>query len=189
MIQIIGIIEVSIFYFAYFFKLFMQKKKGISTNQLGKGTKSRKTIVIETMLRISSMVIVFATLISAICNTSIISIYYFRYLGLVLLGVGTCIFIIAMMTMRDSWRAGIPKEDKTKLVNTGIYKYSRNPAFVGFDLTYIGASLAYSNIALVMISIITIVLMHLQILEEEKFLESAFGLEYVNYKSKVSRYF
>lgn len=48
--------------------------------------------------------------------------------------------------MRDSWRAGIDRTQKTKIINTGIYRYSRNPAFVGFDLLYIGMRLAFSNI-------------------------------------------
>ncbi len=43
--------------------------------------------------------------------------------------------------MKDSWRAGIPDSDKTELVTTGIYKYSRNPAFLGFDLQYMGVLL------------------------------------------------
>ena len=40
--------------------------------------------------------------------------------------------------MRDFWRAGIPETDKTELVTEGIYQISRNPAFLGFDLLYIG---------------------------------------------------
>ena len=45
MIQIIGVIEVLIFYVAYFLKLINQRKKGIKTNQLGIGNKSRKTVM------------------------------------------------------------------------------------------------------------------------------------------------
>ena len=40
--------------------------------------------------------------------------------------------------MRDFWRAGISETDKTELVTEGIYQISRNPAFLGFDLLYIG---------------------------------------------------
>ena len=39
MIQIIGILELIIFYTAYFVKILNQKKKGIITDQLGKGKK------------------------------------------------------------------------------------------------------------------------------------------------------
>jgi protein-S-isoprenylcysteine O-methyltransferase Ste14 len=110
-------------------------------------------------------------------------------LGLGLFAIGTGLFITAMVTMRDSWRAGITHEDKTTIVTSGIYKFSRNPAFLGFDLTYIGACFTFGNILLIIVAAITITLMHLQILEEEKFLESAFQVDYMNYKRKVRRYF
>ena len=70
MIQIIGVIEVLIFYVAYFLKLINQRKKGIKTNQLGIGNKSRKIVIIESLLRFSSTAIVIVVLVSAILNTS-----------------------------------------------------------------------------------------------------------------------
>lgn len=48
--------------------------------------------------------------------------------------------------MRDSWRAGISETDKTELVTEGIYQISRNPAFLGFDLLYIGILLEHKGI-------------------------------------------
>lgn len=189
MIQIIGVIEVLIFYVAYFLKLFNQRKKGIKTNQLGIGNKSRKTVIIESLLRFSSTAIVIVVLVSAILNTSLFSNQMIRGIGLALLGLGTCLFIIAMVTMQDNWRAGIPEKDKTDMVTTGIYTISRNPAFLGFDLTYIGASLAFGNIIVLILTALTIALMHLQILEEEKYLETTFGNRYDTYKNKVGRYF
>ena len=189
MIQIIGVIEVLIFYVAYFLKLINQRKKGIKTNQLGIGNKSRKTVIIESLLRFSSTAIVIVVLVSAILNTSLFSNQMIRGIGLALLGLGTCLFIIAMVTMQDNWRAGIPEKDKTDMVTTGIYTISRNPAFLGFDLTYIGASLAFGNIIVLILTALTIALMHLQILEEEKYLETTFGNRYDTYKNKVGRYF
>lgn len=188
MIQIIGVIEVLIFYVAYLLKLINQRKKGIKTNQLGIGNKSRKTVIIESLLRFSSTAIVIVVLVSAILNTSLFSNQMVRGIGLVLLGLGTCLFIIAMVTMQDNWRAGIPEKDKTDMVTTGIYTISRNPAFLGFDLTYIGASLAFGNIIVLILTALTIALMHLQILEEEKYLETTFGNRYDTYKNKVGRY-
>lgn len=188
MIQIFGIIMVLIFYVAYFSKLINQKSRGIKTNQLGRGRKTKQNIVIETLLRIATILIVIVMLGSAILNTTLFTSNLLRAIGLGLLFLGTCIFIIAMVTMKDNWRAGITHEDKTSIVTNGIYMFSRNPAFLGFDLTYIGACLAFGNIILIVITVITIILMHMQILQEEKFLESTFQQEYRAYKSKVRRY-
>lgn len=189
MIQLIGIIEVILFYTAYFYKLLNQKRKGIKTNQLGKGNKSRKAVIVESLLKISTVLIAAIMFISAIFNVSMFADQTIRLTGLVLYGLGTCLFIIAMVTMRDSWRAGIPDKDKTEMVTSGIYKVSRNPAFLGFDLTYIGACLAFGNMVMLIAAVFTIIMMHLQILEEEKYLESTFGGSYTAYKERVGRYF
>ncbi|SHO48109.1 methyltransferase family protein [Anaerocolumna xylanovorans] len=189
MIQIIGIIEILIFYIAYFLKLSNQKSRGIKTNQLGEGNKLIRTIIIEKLLRIFSTVITIVMMISAITNTFLFESLIIRGLGLMIFGLGTCIFITAMITMQDNWRAGIPDQDKTTMVTSGIYKISRNPAFLGFDLTYIGVSITFGNVVLIIMAVLAVTLMHLQILEEEEFLEETFGSQYSNYKKRVGRYF
>lgn len=189
MIQIIGMIEILIFYVAYFIKLIGQKRRGIKTNQLGHGTKSRRTIIIELQLKIMSMFIVVAMVASVVLDTARFTEQVIRSLGLILFAIGIYLFITAMVTMKDSWRAGIPSEEKTTMISSGIFRFSRNPAFLGFDLTYIGVCLAFGNLVLFIIATITIITLHLQILEEEKFLENTFKEEYLTYKRKVGRYF
>lgn len=188
-LQVIAILELAIFYIAYFSKMIIQRKKGIQTNQLGVGSKGTRTLRIEKILQVASFLIVPTTLISILLNTTWYCNERLRYVGLVFVFLGDIFFIIAMKTMRDSWRAGIPKTDKTEIITNGIYKISRNPAFLGFDLTYIGFMIAFDNVVLFLISLFVIVAMHLQILEEEKFMEVTFGDKYLNYKKKVGRYF
>lgn len=188
MIQPLGIIMIVAFYIAYFLKLLNQRQRGIQTNQLGRGNKAEKTVVIEILLRISTSVMAIVMFVSAVLNITIFTSPYIRGLGVILFGLGTSLFILAMVTMKDSWRAGIPDEDKTAIVTTGIYQYSRNPAFLGFDLTYLGACLSFGNLIVFICSAVTIILMHLQILEEEKYLEKTFKNQYLVYKNKVGRY-
>ena len=111
--------------------------------------------------------------------------------GLILMALGLTAFITAMTPMKTNWRAGYSKGQNTKLVTTGIYKYSRsrNPAFVGFDLLYIGCALAFPNPANIGVTLASITFFHLQILGEEKFLADTFGQKYTDYKAKVLRYF
>ena len=90
--------------------------------------------------------------------------------------------------MRDSWRAGIPEHDKTEMVTTGIYSISRNPAFLGFDLVYLGFLLMFFNPVLLVFTIFAVVMLHLQILQEEKFMADTFGSEYEKYRKHVFRY-
>ena len=102
--------------------------------------------------------------------------------------LGDVIFLLSGLCMKDSWRAGIPAKDKTELVTTGIYRFSRNPAFLGFDLMYIGILLLYGNLLTLGVSAFAIVMLHLQILQEERYLVNTFGAPYQEYCHHVSRY-
>ena len=104
-----------------------------------------------------------------------------------ILGVG--VFVVSVLTMRDSWRAGVPNDEKTELVTSGIYAYSRNPAFLGFDLIYLSILFMFFNWGLFIITVSAIVMLHLQIVHvEEDFLIKTFGEEYLDYRKKVCRY-
>lgn len=186
--QITGLILLAVYYTAYFIKMLGQKKKGIQTTQLGVGEKVKRTVIIEKTLQIVSFLSVIAEIVSLIRNTGGQISAELRLTGLGLAAFGTMIFIIAMLTMQDSWRAGIAQKDSTSLVTKGIYQISRNPAFLGFDLIYIGICITFFNVILLFISLLGILMMHLQILEEEKFLPTVFGAEYEAYRKRVGRY-
>lgn len=189
---ILGLIILFSFYGSYFAKMFLQSKAGIKTNQMGKGSKPRKTLVIEFALKTITLLTAVIQLLSILSNKNLLILIQNDlavYTGFVVSSVGVVVFIISMATMRDSWRAGINITKETKMVTTGIYKYSRNPAFVGFDLFYFGLALAFSNIFNILFACASILILHLQILEEEKFLPTVFGRDYLCYKKKTGRYF
>lgn len=187
MYRIMALIFIGIFYGIYIAKMVMQKIKGIQTDQMAKGKKGR-LFYIELLLKISTYSVVFVELISVFLTQSWLGLVA-KLFGVIFCCVGNCIFGMAVYTMRDSWRAGIPgKEEETKIIKNGIYKYSRNPAFLGFDLVYIGILLMYFNPVLLVFTIFAMVMLHLQILEEEKYLPTVFGDEYLEYKKETKRY-
>ena len=109
--------------------------------------------------------------------------------SLIILAIAVIVFIVSVLQMKDNWRAGVQREEKTELVTTGIYSISRNPAFLGFDLMYIGIVIAFFNWYLCIATGIVLVLFHLQIVNvEEEFLIEAFGDDYIKYRKKVCRY-
>ena len=183
---IIALAIIFIFYLIYFTKMFLQKKQGIKTNQIG-SRKEKKLHIIETLMAIATYSIVLVEVISIFTNFNY-SINIIRIIGAILGFMGDLVFLLAITCMKDSWRAGIPKSDKTKLVTNGIYKISRNPAFLGFDLVYIGILLLYFNPIHLIFTLFAIIMFHLQILQEEKFMEATFKEEYIDYKKKVFRY-
>lgn len=143
---------------------------------------------IEITMKISAVLVFVVGLVSVLLGTSCCSAP-FRFIGAAVSVIGTAAFISSVLTMRDSWRAGVPENDKTELVTRGIYQISRNPAFLGFDLLYVGILMMFFNWVLCVVSAFAIVMYHLQIVNvEEEFLLTAFGDEYLKYKKKVCRY-
>ena len=192
--KITALILMAIFYTAYLWKKLAQKRQGIKTNQIGKGNKPKKVLLIERLMGIATFTIIPTEVASIIMYPSLCLITpngwseLLRWSGLTLTALGIAFFITAMITMSDSWRAGIPDKDKTILIQNGIYRISRNPAFVGFDLMYIGLFIAFPNIIHLVFAIFPIVMLHLQILQEESFCYKTFGKEYELYHKKVRRY-
>lgn len=185
--KLFSIICMCAFYTIYLYKLVSLNKKSIKTNQAGKGNKEKKVIVTEKVMSFSNLLVILAMLLSIVLlnpsnNTIIIVVSLLCSLLSILL------FLLATITMKDSWRVGIPLE-KTNIVTNGIYKWSRNPAFVGFDLLYISNTLLYFNIPLLFSSIFAIVMLHIQIFQEEKFMLKTFNNEYKKYKKQTLRYF
>lgn len=186
--QISAIAVLLIFYGIYIGKMTAQRKKGIKTDQMAQGKKKGRLFYTELILKISTYTVVLVEVISIFAGYSMIGIAG-KYAGLCVALSGDLIFGMAVWTMRDSWRAGIAESDKTNMVKEGIYQWSRNPAFLGFDLVYIGILLMYCNWILFGFSVLSMVMLHLQILQEEKFLPTVFGDEYLEYKKHTLRYF
>lgn len=182
-----SIVLLLVFYGIYFGKMLGQKKKGIRTNQIAKGDKAEELMYIEFIMKIATIGVPVYELVSVLWGINKAS-ENMRIAGLIIATVGVMIFGLSVYTMRDSWRAGIPESDRTKMVSEGIYSISRNPAFCGFDLTYIGILLMFFNIPLLVFTCFAIFTLHLQILQEEKYLEKVFGIEYREYRRKVFRY-
>lgn len=186
--KIIIICIMIIFYGSYFLKSIILKKRGIKTNQLGiKKIGLERRIEID--IKIMSIITIIIELLSIILNTSFFP-FILRWFGVCLSIIGVIFFIFSIINMKNNWRAGVSYVDKTNLVTSGIYKISRNPAFLGFYLLYIGILVVFFNVILLIITIITIIFFHLQIvLVEEKFLKNEFNNEYLEYKKTTCRYF
>ncbi len=181
-----ALLVLTLFYGIYFTKMLLQKHRGIRTRQIGT-RKERGIHTVEVLMSVATLCIVPAQLASIVFGWSVLPAGA-RFTGFCIGILGDTIFLISVLCMKDSWRAGIPEKDKTELVTGGIYSFSRNPAFLGFDFMYIGVALMYLNILTAAFTIFAIVMLHLQILQEEKYMETTFGESYLQYKKKVFRY-
>lgn len=176
----------ALFYGIYFTKMLVQKKHGIRTHQIGR-RKEKALRTVEVLMSAATFGIVPVQLASVLFGLSCLPDSA-RFTGFLLALLGDGIFLAAVLFMKDSWRAGIPESDKTALVTGGVYALSRNPAFLGFDFMYFGVLFMYCNPFTAFFTVFAVVMLHLQILQEEKYMTAAFGEPYLEYKRTVSRY-
>ena len=184
--SILAILVLAVFYGIYFAKMLAQKRRGIRTRQIGR-RKEKDIHTVELLMSAATLGAPIAQLLSIAFGWNHIPAGA-RFTGFCIAMLGDAVFLLSVLCMKDSWRAGIPDRDQTELVTAGIYRYSRNPAFLGFDFMYIGVLLMYFNFLTAFFSVFAIVMLHLQILQEERYLAAVFGGAYAEYKKHVCRY-
>ena len=175
-----------IFYGIYFAKMLAQRRQGIQTRQIGR-VKEKSVHIVELLMSIATLAAPVIQILSLIFGWNHMPANA-RFTGFCLGMLGDIIFLASVLCMEDSWRAGIPDKDRTTLVTTGIYRYSRNPAFLGFDFMYVGMLLMYFNLSMLVVSAFAIIMLHLQILQEERYLTENYGESYREYRKHVFRY-
>ena len=183
---VLALAVLALFYGTYFAKMLFQRRQGIETRQIGR-RKEKSIHTTELWMSVATLGAPAAQLLSMVLGWNYIPAGA-RFTGFCTGMLGDLIFLVSVLCMKDSWRAGIPDKDKTVLVTDGIYRFSRNPAFLGFDFMYIGVLLMYFNPLTAILSLFAIVMLHLQILQEEKYLTATFGDAYTAYKMRVFRY-
>ena len=82
-----------------------------------------------------------------------------------------------------------PRREVTAIVDTGLYRFSRNPGYVGAGAVQVVVGLLLNNAWIVLMVIPAMVVIHRWVvLGEEAHLEAKFGEEYLKYKARVRRW-
>ena len=114
---------------------------------------------------------------------------FIKWIGLGLAALGFILGVLALIEFRRARTTTDPKKPTQKFVTSGIYRYTRNPIYLGFVFMLIGLPLdmgIYWGIILVW-PLITF-MNNLIIKHEEAYLEKKFKEQYVDYKSRVGRW-
>lgn len=116
---------------------------------------------------------------------------YQAWLGCALIAIGAAfdlISIFGFMRM-ETTVSPLSPENTSSLVSNGLYRFSRNPMYLGLLLILAGIAVllgALLNIGVLAGFIVYITVF--QIKPEEAKLEKIFGAEYVSYKGRVGRW-
>jgi protein-S-isoprenylcysteine O-methyltransferase Ste14 len=83
---------------------------------------------------------------------------------------------------------GVIEEQQTALVESGIYRYSRNPYFLAYLLMFAAYTVLLQSALLLGLSAIGFILVHAMVLREEKHLAMLHPQAYREYCQRVPRY-
>ncbi len=112
-----------------------------------------------------------------------------RIAGIAVFFLGFFIGIPAVIQMRKARTTPNPFKPTTAIVQSGPYRFTRNPMYLGFCFWYSGIAL-YANSAwsFFLLPVLIGALVEWVIVREEAYLEGKFGAEYREYKSRVRRW-
>jgi protein-S-isoprenylcysteine O-methyltransferase Ste14 len=112
------------------------------------------------------------------------------YAGISLLIVGLIIMLRCILQFVWEGKGTLSPIDPTRrLVVRGLYRYSRNPMYVGVMMILIGEAIVTESVSLWMyLAVIFIAFNLFIVIHEEPRLRKDFGQDYLNYCEKVRRW-
>jgi protein-S-isoprenylcysteine O-methyltransferase Ste14 len=108
-------------------------------------------------------------------------------LGATMMFGGSLLLIAAQINLGRAWRIGIDHNAKPGLVTGGLYRFCRNPIYLGMLIAIAGYALLVPTPLSIALLAGTYIGIRLQIAAEEKYLARAYGAEYVAYARRVGR--
>ncbi len=107
--------------------------------------------------------------------------------GLVLAGVTA--IVLAKHALKSAGQPSGPGKPTTQVVETGIYRFSRNPLYLGLVVVLAGLGLSVNIAWWVLLALpMLLALQRLLIIPEEQYLLNRFGEQYAAYMSRVRRW-
>jgi protein-S-isoprenylcysteine O-methyltransferase Ste14 len=107
--------------------------------------------------------------------------YIFYFAGLTIL-----IFAVRLFKKQNTTVNPIKIENASSLVVSGIFKYSRNPMYLGMALILLGLAFMFNLMGGIMFTLLfTMYITKFQIRPEEEVMERFFGSEFIKYKQNV----
>ena len=110
-------------------------------------------------------------------------------IGALLLHASLVVMVAAQHRMGASWRIGIDDQSETKLVSGGIFRYSRNPIYLGLRLSFLALFLILPGLVTLIVVLCGEVSIQYQTRVEERYLAGRFGEAYKEYCMNTARWF
>ena len=110
-------------------------------------------------------------------------------IGICLIGLGFLLAFNSISRFIKAKTGVVPFSESTTLITEGIYKYTRNPMYVGMNSFLLGLMLILKNpLNIIFLIIFFFIVRNMFVLKEEVQMEETFGEDYLTYKGKVRRW-
>jgi protein-S-isoprenylcysteine O-methyltransferase Ste14 len=110
-------------------------------------------------------------------------------IGLMLIAAGVGLGIPAVNAFRAAHTHVEPWKPSSALVTAGVFRWLRNPMYVGFTLCLAGLAVLLASDWTLVMTVAFVVVLHVGVVKrEERYLEAKFGDAYRRYKETVPRY-
>lgn len=109
--------------------------------------------------------------------------------GMLLVLAGVLAIVLARRGLKNAGQPAAPGKPTTQIVETGIYRFSRNPLYLGLVAVLPGLGLSVGIAWWVILTLpMFLMLQHLLIIPEEQYLLGRFSGQYAAYMSRVRRW-
>ena len=111
------------------------------------------------------------------------------WLGAMVFVLALALFAWAIVTITRAGSNVPTNRPSTTLVESGPYRFTRNPIYLGMFLGLIGLAIAFDNLWLLMMLVpFALVIRYGIVVREEAYLEHKFSDVYRGYRSRVRRW-
>jgi protein-S-isoprenylcysteine O-methyltransferase Ste14 len=189
MVEKIVIVLLTVFFLGLFFT-----RNLLVERRIGQSIRTRDRLVVTSMaLSTACFIVTILSVYSEQWYHRMVAIDFLRhpfvaYSGLVIFAAGIVGVWIISAQLRDSWRVGVADDQKTELIQDGIYASISNPYYLSYYIMFFGLFLVRPSLVLFVLILVIIAVFHRMVLKEEAYLHNKHGKAYEAYRKKTRRY-
>jgi protein-S-isoprenylcysteine O-methyltransferase Ste14 len=114
---------------------------------------------------------------------------FLQVTGIAVLALCALLAVIALIQFRRAHTHVEPWQPTTAIIDSGLFRYSRNPIYLAFCLATLGCGLLFNSWwGIIAVLPVALLLQALVIRKEEAYLAARFGDTYLDYKRRVRRW-
>jgi protein-S-isoprenylcysteine O-methyltransferase Ste14 len=143
--------------------------------------------LISPVLAVICLAVMF--LLSLLCPILTILCFPFNLVGVLTGGTGLAISFIAHRQFKKAGTTLYPFDQPRKLVTDGLFRYTRNPMYLGLIIFLVGGWLLLGCLSpMVVVAAFALITDRWYVVHEEQRLAAVFGKAYIIYQTRTPRW-